>query len=328
MSYYGGSVTKLGRDMLASLMTGQTLEFTRVMVGKGTMTGDDPTAMTALVDEVCAGTASVPTLVDNLMKMTIEYRNDLNGGLTEGFNLAEFGLYAKTDTQDEVLFYYASLGDAPQPVNAYKKNRIDIRRFPISIALDLSSDEITVSYNANAFVTAAEMEDTVTRLVQDEVKSVVTAVEFPITILKSGWTAAASSEGGYGYSNTVSTKGLTDDDLPVTSKHFPNVIVSKASLDTSTACELAPIVESGEEVLTFWAKSIPTADISATCMLTLGYLHGDGTGGTYYGMPIATAERLGAVRIGSLIDVTDEGVISSHVMTDSEEDALISDIFG
>ena len=33
MSYYGGTVTVAGRNLITSLMAGKTIEFTRIMVG-------------------------------------------------------------------------------------------------------------------------------------------------------------------------------------------------------------------------------------------------------------------------------------------------------
>ena len=37
MSYYGGTVTVAGRNLITSLMAGKTIEFTRIMVGSGAM---------------------------------------------------------------------------------------------------------------------------------------------------------------------------------------------------------------------------------------------------------------------------------------------------
>ena len=143
MSYYGGTVTVAGRNLITSLMAGKTIEFTRIMVGSGAMPeGVEPIDMVALVAPVAEGVSSVPTVENGVLSMVVEYRNDLNGGLQEGFWLREFGVFAKTEDTEEILLYYATLGDSPQPVNAYKDNRIDIRRYPISIALELDADEI------------------------------------------------------------------------------------------------------------------------------------------------------------------------------------------
>ena len=50
MSYYGGTVTVAGRNLITSLMAGKTIEFTRIMVGSGAMPeGVEPIDMVALV---------------------------------------------------------------------------------------------------------------------------------------------------------------------------------------------------------------------------------------------------------------------------------------
>ena len=119
MSYYGGTITVKGRNLITSLMAGETIEFTRVVVGSGEMPeGIEPLDMADLVEPVADATSSVPVVKNNVLSMVVEYRNEMNGGLKEGFWLREFGIYAKTETTEEVLLYYATLGDSPQPVNA------------------------------------------------------------------------------------------------------------------------------------------------------------------------------------------------------------------
>lgn len=103
MSYYGGTVTVAGRNLITSLMAGKTIEFTRIMVGSGAMPeGVEPIDMVALVTPVAEGVSSVPTVENGVLSMVVEYRNDLNGGLQEGFWLREFGVFAKTEDTEEI----------------------------------------------------------------------------------------------------------------------------------------------------------------------------------------------------------------------------------
>lgn len=120
MSYYGGTITVKGRDLITSLIAGETIEFTRIVVGSGEMPeGVEPIDMEALVNEVARGhlDGADPSR-NSVLSLVVEYRNDMNGGLKTGFWLREFGIYAKTNKSEEVLLYYATLGDSPQPVNA------------------------------------------------------------------------------------------------------------------------------------------------------------------------------------------------------------------
>lgn len=119
--YYGGTVTVAGRNLITSLIAGETIEFTRIVVGSGKMPDDvEPIDMEDLIQPVAEATSNVPTVENGILSMIIEYRNDMNGGLKEGFWLSEFGIYARTEKTEEVLLYYATLGNSPQPVSAYK----------------------------------------------------------------------------------------------------------------------------------------------------------------------------------------------------------------
>ena len=114
MSYYGGTITVKGRDLITSLIAGETIEFTRIVVGSGQVPeGVEPIDMEALVEPVAEATSTVPTVENSVLSMVVEYRNDLNGGLQTGFWLREFGIFAKTENSEEILLYYATLGDSP-----------------------------------------------------------------------------------------------------------------------------------------------------------------------------------------------------------------------
>lgn len=187
---YGGTITVAGRNLITSLMAGETIRFTRIVVGSGAMPeGVEPIDMTELVTPVAEGTSTIPTVENGAMYMTVEYRNDLNGGLKEGFWLREFGIYAQTDKTEEILLYYATLGDSPQPVNAYKDNRIDIRRYPVTIALELDAD-VQVTYNPSAFLTSAEAYDIIDSMVSYAIENISATVMSRICIPAEGWILA------------------------------------------------------------------------------------------------------------------------------------------
>ena len=86
--YYGGTVTVDGRNLITSLMAGETIEFTRIVVGSGSMPeGVEPIDMKELVTPVAAAVSTIPVVKNGEMFLTVEYRNDLNGGLKEGLLL-------------------------------------------------------------------------------------------------------------------------------------------------------------------------------------------------------------------------------------------------
>ncbi len=92
----------------------------------------------------------------------MEYRSDLNGGLAEGFWLNEFGVYANDPDNGEILLYYATMGDYPQYVAAYNGQAVDVRRYPVVIALS-ECYNVELKPPAGAWVTFEELAETLKR---------------------------------------------------------------------------------------------------------------------------------------------------------------------
>lgn len=160
MSYYGFTVTDKGRNLIAKLLAGENMQITRVMFGAGRIPMEDnPRAVTGLYEPIAQGTGSKPIVNNGVASMTVEYRSDLNGGLNTGFWLREFGVYANDPDEGEILIYYATLGEYPQWVSPYLPDQntgIDVRRFPISIAIG-EDRGITVDYDTELWMTAEDV---------------------------------------------------------------------------------------------------------------------------------------------------------------------------
>lgn len=159
MSYYGGTVTKAGRELMAKLYEeGKAPVFTRTMVGSGKCPDETyPGDLTELVQPVAAATTGPITREGNTVYMTVEYRSDLNGGLDHDFAINEFGVFLQDPSGDsDVLLYYGCLGDYPEPVRAYDGGKIDVRRYPISITF-LEGQEPEADFPPQAFMTADDV---------------------------------------------------------------------------------------------------------------------------------------------------------------------------
>ena len=109
--------------MLTGLLAGDTLTITRCMVGSGQpQEGVSPYTLTDLVPPVAQATSTAPIVHGNQVDLTVSYRNDLNGGLENGFYLSEFGVFARGKDGAEVMIYYAFLGPAQtMDVTVYKR---------------------------------------------------------------------------------------------------------------------------------------------------------------------------------------------------------------
>ncbi len=151
---YGLVITVEGRKFLAKQVAGAQLIISRVMVGSGIVPeGTNPAYFTDLIQPV----STLPIAKEDTMSLIVEYRNDLNGGLQEGFWIGEFGIFVR-DGEKEILAYYGTLGNFPQYVIAYKNGVVDIRRYPVMLKLS-DEVEVTLEYLAAAFVTEERMQE-------------------------------------------------------------------------------------------------------------------------------------------------------------------------
>lgn len=155
---YGIVYTTQGLELLASLGAGETLTITRCMVGTGVIGSEAVArALTDLVQPLALATSNKPIQKDNQCSLIIEYRNDLNGGLEQDVEITEFGVWAQTGSNAEVLLMYAGVDDHPMHVPAYTSGgAIDTRRWPISITI---SDEcpVVLGYPALYMMTAEDV---------------------------------------------------------------------------------------------------------------------------------------------------------------------------
>ena len=154
---YGFVVTRQGLDLITKLLIPEDLVLTRVMVGNGRLDeSSDPISFTDLVSPIAPATSTTPIVNNHQLEFTVEFRNDLNGGLQTGFWLNEFGVFAQDPDVGEILLYYATLGDYPIWVQPISTGAIDVRRFPVSLGL---SNDVTVvlQYPAVAFLTAEDL---------------------------------------------------------------------------------------------------------------------------------------------------------------------------
>ena len=155
---YGFIITAAGEGLLARASAGEGLTLTEVWVGKGTVeSAEAAKALTALADPVAKATSTQPAVAGGQISMLVEYRNDLNGGLEEGFTLSEFGVMARVGDDAPTLLYYAALGDRAQPVPPIAEG-LDVHRFPVAIGV---TGEVAVSldYPAGVWVTSEELEE-------------------------------------------------------------------------------------------------------------------------------------------------------------------------
>ena len=154
----GFIITTAGEGLLARASAGEGLTLTEVWVGKGAVeSAGAAKALTALLDPVAKATSTTPAVAGGQISMLVEYRNDMGGGLEEGFTLSEFGVMAKVGDDAPTLLYYAALGDRAQPVPPIAEG-LDVHRFPVAIGVT-GEVEVSLEYPAGVWVTHEELEE-------------------------------------------------------------------------------------------------------------------------------------------------------------------------
>lgn len=155
---YGFIITTAGEGLLARASAGEGLTLTEVWVGKGAVeSAAAAKALTALLDPVAKATSTTPAVAGGQISMLVEYRNDMGGGLEEGFTLSEFGVMAKVGDDAPTLLYYAALGDRAQPVPPIAEG-LDVHRFPVAVGVT-GEVEVSLEYPAGVWVTHEELEE-------------------------------------------------------------------------------------------------------------------------------------------------------------------------
>ncbi len=213
---YGYTLTAVGRNLLLKLQAGSSMTISRIAVGDGDVPdGVDPTSLTSLINEVerSQATCTKPIVEDDTLSFEIEYRNKWeNGtfgenytdseGLEESFWLKEYAVFALDEDDNEVMLYYANLGDFPEPVAKWNGRNLVSKRYPVSISIVQDDTDVQLAFPANAFITSEYLEQYVDDRLKNErpTKKIATIVHnlgyYPIVQVLS--TVGAYGVGGYG----------------------------------------------------------------------------------------------------------------------------------
>ena len=154
-------LTNAGRTLLAKALTGKTLLFTRAAVGDGDLGSRDPKTLTALSSykrelpiQSMNVTGSIGT-AEVVLEMS-------NKGLTQGFFVKEYGLFARDpDTNTDILYAYRNMGNEAGYLEG--DNGVDIVSYTLSIVtvVDQAPNVTAIITNTNQYVTISRMEQRV-----------------------------------------------------------------------------------------------------------------------------------------------------------------------
>lgn len=138
--------------------------------------------------------------------------------------------------------------------------------FPIRIVMhilvtDASAVQVTVNPSLDT-VSREEMENSIKDATLQIADSVGDAKIRDIIIPKDGWVTASDTTNldGYIYTIDVVLEGVLDT-------HFPSLALAIPSLRVASNAKLCPTIETLDGFVRFWAKSVPTADMTGTIAL-------------------------------------------------------------
>ena len=157
----GMILTDIGRNLLALALTGKQLVFTRALVGDGSLGSLDPAKLTALIHqkkELPIQSISVTQSVGTC-EVVLEMSNQ---GLTSGFFVREYGLFARNpDTNQEVLYSYCNKGSEAGYLEG--DNGVDTVNYTLSLVTVVDQAPNVTAYitNTNQYVTVSRLEQRV-----------------------------------------------------------------------------------------------------------------------------------------------------------------------
>lgn len=309
-----------GPALIAKVLAGRCkMNYTRAAVGQGTIPEDiSPKSLTEPPDYVMdAKIAAITNPVDGECQVTVQINSS---DVETGFYAMGILLYANDPDLGEVPYTYLKLEDGLEWIRPASSAVGKLATFDLIAAVG-AVDAVSANIDPDAIATYTAVK----QLIAD-----ATAV-IEVTIPKEGWT---DGTGHIGEGEEPEETEMEDDgyglrvDIPVsgvTETMHPSLTVHPVSIETARACELATYARTMDGAVRVYAKTAPTAEMTATLKLdcaTSGTVSGGAsTGGAGYTLPAATETRLGGVKIGDGLNVGPDGTLSVNpekVMTDND----------
>lgn len=301
---YKTLVTDIGNEkMAAAVLTGKKVNVVMAAVGDGGGSYYVPTAdMTALKNEVWRGEISGKSINSKSPNM-VDVKVVLPGSVG-GFTVRECAIF---DDEGDMI----AVCNVPDAAKAVIEDGI-------ASALTILMHIVMTNGDALSFTLSDPGAET--------------AIVCEITIPHEGW---AWQEPGEADEEIDEYRYFVDVPMEeATEAMYPSVALHKSALETAKNAGLCPCVQAMDGALRFWAKQEPEADMAATAALT-GAGGSTSGGGTSYVLPIASATRLGGVKIGKGITVAEDGTISAsdggvnpdNLATSEDTSAMLDEIF-
>lgn len=293
-----GTITNAGRELLNAWTGEAQLVLEGAQAGQGLVDSSQLAAQTALTDKQQDGGIVGKETAESGVRLKIRL-----AAADKAYEMTQIGVLASVDSGAPVLLALFQQ-DEGVPIPAFADSPDFAYTFYALITCS-NTGSWTVSLDTAALATLGDVQEALSSLRPAVLELVIPAV---------GWEAAQPQEQeGYEYRVNVSVPEANETLTPA-------VVLYGEALSAAREAELCPTVQSLSGSLRFWSRQPPARELTATLVLTPGGAKdGGGASGGYF-LPVATKTRLGGVKIGENIDVTDDGTISAAGGTVSDED--------
>lgn len=189
MSFPNGFVlTTLGLALQAKAQTGTTLSFTKMQAGDGTLSGQVPSELTALIN---VKISSIPITGFKKPSPTVAavmaYFN--NSSLSTGFYLREIGLFATDPDLGEILYAYGNAGSSAEYIPAYGGASIIEKNVSLNCIIGNAANVSAIIDFSKVYLTAQDAETTYIK------KSLATAAsQFLVSSAAGQWAIKTVAE--------------------------------------------------------------------------------------------------------------------------------------
>lgn len=328
-SWKAGVITKDGLGLLSKLITGNTLFITRAVTGTGFVDPDLLYLQKEVTDpkqEMSFSAVSYPEEGKCLIPCKLT-----NEEIETSYIARQIGLYANDPDKGEILFYITQVEDEEGGTGIPSAKIIPSYSSTWNLVIYYGmADGVNVKVDPAGSVTQGELDRAIDTAMKDVANSVGSVIIRDIVIPKDGWREA----GEHAIEEYIYCVDVTVEDA--LDSHFPVMALHVASLDVAAEAELCTTMDALDGFVRFWAKEIPTDEISGSIMLrSENMITIDSLGGTLTGSDIATDEEVSDA-VEDVFDNNpdeeepDDETSGNHdnVATDKEVEDMLDDVFG
>lgn len=162
MAFKMPKVTNAGKALLAKVLAGESLEFTRFKMGDGYLSDTNPDNLNNLINTITAVDVSRIAQGENFISVRGEF---VNHNIETGFYWREYGLFAKDPDNGEVLFAYSNAGEIADYIPPVTES--EIARALVSTISIANASNITIVFDDSIIYATKEEIDQINEILQN-----------------------------------------------------------------------------------------------------------------------------------------------------------------